>query len=1731
MKISKKLVLIAISSFVMVACVVAAITSSFGKSRASQGPDTSTQVAVNTTSSKTNIDYIIENSLDDTAAKYRVVEIGPAGTTGDETTKLAKFIANGDFKNYVVDGNKTIDDLMKEGKVEYKYFKAGDVTDDATDYLAYIANADFIYISNDKNSTYNAKNGTDINEDLYNLLHTYALSSYKPLVIENPNASTSGSVDPGVNTQEVTFGNMVYDQFNPSGRLYKTYRWDTESASFDEFIDGNLDKNSRYTGINGLSRKSKWKSYTVTADPTKTKTVAKMLIVSKDGNKLDVDSSINYNMFGGNIKGKTISDLDLGGDTYENVYTVTDSSVVKAKVYNDRYETFPDYISVEEVKLSDFTNIADFEQYDMIIVEDDCKPEKLGTATWYEKFVQLMVSNKHIIYSSKVEDGNSSSSSGGSTGSSGTTTNATNYEELYYMVATEDAISRYINVMVTKKADFNTILNSQSAGACQAIANLINNSSYRGIGGAGSSSTVFTVLEIQPCYPVDTYLANQFSYYNKPSEMVNDKAAEQIGYEREFDADGNVISSKINGEAVTSSNVVEFYDWEVSEAKIAHALGKNVNEVKVVHMSSEEFAAYKGELLGTYDMIYFGGNTSALKSITEISGFYGLTNSGGTLNNLYTSNSNSYEYVRRMPFYTMYSHNGDAVYVDTQYTGQGGMKLVTGGTPTAISPYDTNSSAWNVNTFYRLNGNDISYSNYERLKTYIDAGMPVVISDELSTSYQLIEQMRANGENTYWQSSIDPDSNVIRVLDYITQNSNGNGNKKAKALWNFEDTTVNVLSSEVEGYDSSMTGLAEVYKDAVDYPYNSTTQVNALMDLYTSSSQKPRLAVTKRPKDFNEYDASTMLTDKNLVYNFDVQGVTGNYKVNLYIDDNGNSKFEETEIVKKDGAVKTLSYQLAGDFMGPVYWKLEVVVGDSVSATTGLCYIKGTKKQDVEVLQILPGEDVGTGGYALGEGPQGANSLYFCTHCQQAYKILKYNQYADGNRLSSGALLDCNYSDIPGSKVTNGKINGNIYIGKHEHNFGIVKYDSTLSRPYDSTKMGRDDWDYNFADDVSDRFNFNIEIMYRADYEEISAAVAAEYSDDNIWKLIDIDAANKTAYLDSALVAVKAKYETLNPNTTVADATLINLIKTDADYKAEALAAAKALHVENMKLDVTTKYTAYQTSKDAAEAFEEDKLRPYLAKLIQDETNATAKSELQRLYDERVYSDLYSANFEGHAGNQGYWCVTSNAGQNPDLVELHNLYQEYVVLNDKKIDDKAAYQMAKYMASGDNWLTECFSTVIIGASEDFGGDDITDQDALDTLVDYVENDGQVILFHDTLSVFSDKGSAKLTEALRPLFGMDRYQSEIDTSLASASTYYVPIKTADPNKYYMTNLSTKPTTDTTRYATWVADTYANYGGAWQDNIRKYLSNVQYTDSIATTINQKQLPYRYAEPLSWSTAAKWASDPKQFANAGTNVATQNNTGIITTYPFTLADRLNISGTHAQVYAVDLEMDDMTVWYSLAGGSTGTATEIKGASSIYAASPNDGMDSYFIYSYGNVFYCGAGHSKVTGESRDNNDERRLYLNIICNSVRKSVMQPGIEVFDYKTTVNEKIVPDDTGYIYKIEPSIEYPVFTFKVVLDKTTISSVDIYYDLDYVENGSNDFNAATDKFIKAYSGDDISAGDLIDVGSDIAELKLIEDYFKPYDGQYTYIVIKVTDSAGSVSYKRIKIMYKDTIFNLT
>jgi hypothetical protein len=217
----------------------------------------------------------------------------------------------------------------------------------------------------------------------------------------------------------------------------------------------------------------------------------------------------------------------------------------------------------------------------------------------------------------------------------------------------------------------------------------------------------------------------------------------------------------------------------------------------------------------------------------------------------------------------------------------------------------------------------------------------------------------------------------------------------------------------------------------------------------------------------------------------------------------------------------------------------------------------------------------------------------------------------------------------------------------------------------------------------------------------------------------------------------------------------------------------------------------------------------------------------------------------------------------------------------------------------------------------------------------------------------------------------------------------------------------------------------------------------------------------------SAITWNKDITQLSNSGTSRASQVNTGIVTTYPYGISSELIISGTHTQNFALDLEDSGAAVWYTLAG-----CEGKKDRSSLFAASPYDGMDSYFLYSYqvgkGTVNYCGAGHTVVTGPNKDNNDERMLYMNVIVNAVRNKGSKPKITIHEKDSertleagNVNTNpYLTEDGEYVYTATSDTDTPTFDYRVkVNSQTSLAELYVFYDLNYGTVGGNYSNKYT------------------------------------------------------------------------
>lgn len=143
---------------------------------------------------------------------------------------------------------------------------------------------------------------------------------------------------------------------------------------------------------------------------------------------------------------------------------------------------------------------------------------------------------------------------------------------------------------------------------------------------------------------------------------------------------------------------------------------------------------------------------------------------------------------------------------------------------------------------------------------------------------------------------------------------------------------------------------------------------------------------------------------------------------------------------------------------------------------------------------------------------------------------------------------------------------------------------------------------------------------------------------------------------------------------------------------------------------------------------------------------------------------------------------------------------------------------------------------------------------------------------------------------------------------------------------------------------------------------------------------------------------------------------NRGQITQYPFNIADTISISTTHTQYYQLDLEQDDMVVWYNLSDNRS----RLNGGNNdgFYSSRENDSRNNYYIYNKGNITYTGLGHTVNLTD-----DEIKLFINTMISSYRAGTAKAKIIV------TNKDVYTGDASQQYLFINS------------DSDTISTTDI------------------------------------------------------------------------------------------
>ncbi len=286
-----------------------------------------------------------------------------------------------------------------------------------------------------------------------------------------------------------------------------------------------------------------------------------------------------------------------------------------------------------------------------------------------------------------------------------------------------------------------------------------------------------------------------------------------------------------------------------------------------------------------------------------------------------------------------------------------------------------------------------------------------------------------------------------------------------------------------------------------------------------------------------------------------------------------------------------------------------------------------------------------------------------------------------------------------------------------------------------------------------------------------------------------------------------------------------------------------------------------------------------------------------------------------------------------------------------------------------------YTMIAFGFINDYGSwnqydtwwDDINDEVTLNYIREYIEANKIVLLSHDTVSTLQDRSPRfdyvprSLGDALVPYMGL-LYTGEGDFR------YSIPC---------IARINYQ--------ATKIADS-------------KY-HNEAYKDALGRTYTD------------------WYYET-------TTSAKQMNEGQVTDFPYDIPETIEVGATHWQYFGLNLDYnensndDDVIVWYTLAPNGTNDTF-------LYDYMGQDAVNNYYIYSKGNVFYTGAGHSGVTV------NEEKLFVNTIVKALMTANNVPTVSID------NGEYVSENFYQIDILNDEDELPVITF-------TAKDVDEGYD---------------------------------------------------------------------------------------
>ena len=245
-----------------------------------------------------------------------------------------------------------------------------------------------------------------------------------------------------------------------------------------------------------------------------------------------------------------------------------------------------------------------------------------------------------------------------------------------------------------------------------------------------------------------------------------------------------------------------------------------------------------------------------------------------------------------------------------------------------------------------------------------------------------------------------------------------------------------------------------------------------------------------------------------------------------------------------------------------------------------------------------------------------------------------------------------------------------------------------------------------------------------------------------------------------------------------------------------------------------------------------------------------------------------------------------------------------------------------------------------------------------------------------------------------------------------------------------------------------------------NTRKYINSNNQEDYRGIT-EVCVFKYEYANAANdiktgndTYTDNKYSTTPKSITDwQYTFDVEQVNKGQISEYPYVIGESLNVKKTHTQYTTLNMEDEELTVWYTLG------YKENSSDSTYYKHTKGDGANNYYIYSKGNITYTGAGHSNEGGTCMV---EQKLFFNTVIASIKAGNFEPTVEFPDAQVNSEGKYIAyhvDDEDVI------ISFKAVDFDGQKGTTgSFTSSKIYIDIDGVEGYST-----TDLLLYDYESD--------------------------------------------------------------